>query len=885
MPATRPDITLAGVEYRLDHRAPEILGRPPFRRWSRSPFSGRTDVTGRPGSQNFYPELLRWEMTNFSGEGQTVLNGSDDRSATRFFESEGLNFRTPGQFELNKSILVQQPQATSTATTTEGSDLTAESGTITDSGTDTRLNSLTTVAETANHAPGAVAVQVEYHLYKEAQQLTTINGSALVELRGPTTDVGTTIKLYKGAQVQSANFTGLTAGVPVEVALTFKMATAHTQWLARMSIKDRTNSNNIKTVASRLLIGDSTSSRTDSIVFTPVAGRTYGVRFDGETSDAASPVILETVTYSHADTPTTVTVTAFNETTQASVRSRDVQVTSTTTAKVVSQTFTGAAATNYRYKVTYDAGNQRPYVDKIVQTVATAANFTFDMMELGQDGGVWLTGHRAATASQSWRYSFVSEVWEAGEALNASTTTDETIYAMAHTDQFEYALTSGGDILRFNFTADATHTAAISNACAIAVAQGRLFVLAQDTTAGVVVATYPLDSGAPATQTATVTVGTLKPTAETTLRQQMCGTPTGARFFVNYSDVYAVVYEVDSSGTTLVSREVANMDVGTRLTAIAYSQGYTFLTGQALAEAGETAVSALWAIPPNGNVAERIGEFRDDIAEAPVYIQPYLNDLWVLQGAHIWRYSLRSGGLFHEYELSPTTPGNARALAVVRGHLFALYSDEGTYVAGSVSTYRQSSVTDGNTYTSSIYDYDLPGVLKELREITVLTDEMPTATSLKVEVQIDQDGTWSEVGSSSSGSKHVFGISAADITPTFQTLQVRVTLSSRTGVNTPTVKGVVATAWTAEDEEFFSLILRLDDEDSFDHPNNVQRTGESISSSLWAAKAAKAPVTLTDHKAAQSYLVRIEDIDDQRDAMPSGGSTGEGRVAVTCRVL
>lgn len=882
-------VTIGGIDVRVDLKAPEVLGRSPFRHWTRSPFTGRSDITGRPGSQNFYPDLLRLELTDFVGEGQVVLRGSDPDSAKRFYQSEGLNMRVPGQFSLNRSAVVQAPQAdTSSASTTEGSDMTAESGTITDTGTDTRLNSTTTVAETGNHAPGAVAVEANFHLYKEAQQLTSINGSSLVEVKDPTFVSGSTLRMRKDSVARTANLS-LTAAIPHEVQFFLHTSFSHYPygWGATVFIRDVTADPD-DTVASKdvkITNTSAPSAASVTLTFTPKAGRSYrafirSVPPSSVRLASTDYLAVNTVQYGQSDEPTTVTLTAWNETDSTTAATKTVQLSSTTSAMVASLTYNGTAAKNYRYKVTYDSGRQRPLVDKISAYVGAAAQFTFDAMHLGQGGNVWVAGSRSATDAQLWFYDFTDEHWDAGPALNASTTSGESIISLAHTDQFEYALTSGGDILRATTAADTTHTAAISNAVAIAVAQDRLFVLTEDATAGTIVYTYPLDSGAPATSLASVTIGTAKPTLDQSYRQRMVGTPTGARFFTNYSDVHTVIYEVDSSGTVLTSRQVAILDPGAKATAIAYSNGVTFVGGQFLAETGETPLSALWVIEQNG-VPRRIGEFRDGNPNAPIAMQPYQNDLWVLQGNRVWRYSLSTGGVFLEYQHNPTTQANAKGLAIVRGHQFALYSDEGVFTAGSESTYRQASVANGNSYTSSTYDFDLPGIDKELDSLTILTDEMPSATAIQVEMQTNQSGTWTVLGSSTQGSKHTFRATSTELNPIFQTIQVRVTCTSQTGANTPTVKGVVVLAWTAEEEEFFDLVLRTDHEDSSDHVSGSQRSATTIARQLWAIKQSRRPVEFTEHFDGLSYLVRVEEVDDQRDV----GDTAEGRAIVRLRVL
>jgi len=884
--ANAPDVSIGDLDFRLDQESPAILQRPPMRHWVRSPFTGRSDITGRPGSQNFYPDLMRWEMTDFAGEGQVVLHGGDSGSVQRFYASEGLNARVPGQLSLNKSTLAQQPQATTSSATTEGNAMVNEVGTYTVvNTTDARINLVNDIIRTANHAAGAVAAQANFHLYKEAQQLTTINGSVLVELIEPTKVSGTTLQMRRNSFARTANLASLTAGSTYEVQFFLHDGGTAAGEDAVIAIRDYTDPQNPTVVTNKAVSFTNTSApsaATATLTFVPKSGHNYraAVRrtaiFGGSVN---SYLVVDSIQYGLTVAPTVVECYVYNETDTTVTATKTVTVSSTATALLCSIPFVGVAAKNYRYKVKSISGPQRPVLDKVEAFVGAAANFTFDALELGQGGKVWLVGSRSATDAQTWTYDFVNEDWDVQQAINSTATAGETCYALAHTDQFEYALMSGGRVFRFDTAADATHTAVVTDAVSIAVAQDRLFVLREGTSTGLVVETYGLDTGAPAAMLATTTIGTAKPFIESGLRQRMCGTPTGARFFVNYSDVHTVVYEVDSSGTVLTYRQVGILDPGAKATAIAYSAGHTFITGQFIAEVEEAPVSALWVIEPNGG-PRRIGEFRDGNVNAPVFIQPYQNDVWIIQGDRMWRYSLTTGGLYLEYQMTPTTQANARALAVLRGHTFAVYSNEGVFVTGSLAQYRQASVTNGNTYTSSTYDYDLPGVLKMLDSLQVLTDQLPSATSIQVEIQKDQSGTWDIVGSESAGSKHFFRISGTSIVPTFQTLQVRVTLSSATGVNTPTVKGIVASAWTAEEEEFIDLVLRIDHEDSSDHPAGHQRDATSISQQLWSLKKALLPVTFTDHYDSISYLVRIEDMDDQRD-----NDRGEGRANVRLRVL
>jgi hypothetical protein len=183
-----PAVKLGDILCILDKNAPQEIQRPMHRHQFRPIFRQGIDITGKPGSQNLREDRLLWHITDWGGgEGQVVLQNDDDASARRFFRSEGLNARTAGQLELNRSIVQNNPQdATGGSTdTSEGSAWTAITGSITDTGTDTRLDSLTTVAQSVAWTPGAGQVQAKFHLYKEAAQTTTVEGSGFSKLGGP----------------------------------------------------------------------------------------------------------------------------------------------------------------------------------------------------------------------------------------------------------------------------------------------------------------------------------------------------------------------------------------------------------------------------------------------------------------------------------------------------------------------------------------------------------------------------------------------------------------------------------------------------------------------------------------------------------------------------
>jgi hypothetical protein len=386
----------------------------------------------------------------------------------------------------------------------------------------------------------------------------------------------------------------------------------------------------------------------------------------------------------------------------------------------------------------------------------------------------------------------------------------------------------------------------------------------------------------------TITSGIKTP--DTNLRQRMCASPTGARFFVNYGDATSRIYEVDASGETLTYRQLADLGHGVKAHAIAYEGGLTWIAGQYTAESDQTPKTALWFIDANG-VLERDTFFRFDSpdSDAAIALVPYQTDVWVLQGEHIWRRSLARGGLYHEYELQPLTASEARGLAVSAGRVWALYEDE-VWVAGTESTYRQSSVDGGSSLVTSINDLGLPGVTKSLLSIKVLTKELPTGAQVVVEYQKDGSGTWVTAGTHEDGSATTFLVATSVNPVTFNALQLRVTLVSTNGTATPTLLGLVVTSRASEREEYWDLVLRTEDIDSSDLPlgkegksllGNGNRRAQHLIN-LWRTAA---PATLRDGYASgvngdvTDHIVTIEDFRDERTKV------GEGRVVVTLKAV
>jgi hypothetical protein len=458
-----------------------------------------------------------------------------------------------------------------------------------------------------------------------------------------------------------------------------------------------------------------------------------------------------------------------------------------------------------------------------------------------------------------------------------------------------------GEIAVFTGSAEDDYTDDRSGVKDITICQNRIWILQERNPEGLDIYAFPVDqdvsggeltSGSTGYSTADVS-SYAKEANTVTYAQLMCPTNSGPRFFANLANVQPIIFQVNQATGSNVVTEWAHLPFGTVATAIAHVSGTTFVAGQFTAESDEIPRTALWAIDEN-QVVTRVATFRDDdpLDMHITSMQAWQNNLWIQQGQYVWRYSLQTGGLFLEYELAPETPSYAFGLAVMQGRTWSMFrrasstNQQGTvHVTGTVSSYRQVTVEGGCSYTSSIYDYKMPGVKKMLRRIQVVTDDLPSGTSVVVEYQKDQDGTWTTAGTHDSGSDTTLVISDASALVEFRTLQTRVTLVSEDGTATPTLKAVIVESLPSEYEEFFDLMVLVEDEDGSFHVPGEQRTGGDIAQDIFGLWRQGSPVTFVDAYANSApgnnpeYLVRIEDVDGSNDEI------GEGRLSVRLRVL
>lgn len=918
-------VELAGVPFRLDEAYEQITGRRCYIHGGRSIFADRVDIQGLSG-KTLRSDKLVWYTTRFDGEGQVVLDNSDDRSADLFYRSEGLDLKTPGEARLNKSTLAKTVTSSPGGTTTYqgAADFADITGTSSTSGTDRRL-SITgdVIGTTANFAPGATSSEAIFYLYREslADYGTTIEGTSFVKSSGDVYYSGTDVLFRGGGEVRTTNITGLSSEQRVEFFLYSPDIAASDRGVdMTVLIGELAGGGDLRIVARKsVFVTDSSSPATANAVLTfdPAANRNY--RFIVSSSPVGSVAnelarkVVDKVIYGKEYSENRAKLTVYNQTGGAVYTTKTVTVNTTTAGKIAgSIVWSAAAATNYRFRVERVEGNQRIWVDKVEATALAANAWTLDCLDLGlqttissvNEARVWMAGHRSGANSVAWLYDRTNERWgttagAAGEAVTfndgAATTTNATCLAMAHSDSLEYFLLNNNEVYtstnagvddRYAYFSGASRTLV-----GMTVAQGRLILLAEDSSA-IRIYSLPLDgaatpydlTGAPTATIRIVDLDAGVKTASGALRQRMCSTPTGARFLVNWGDVTSKIYEVDGSGTTLTVRELADLGHGVQATCIAYEGGITFVGGRyfgddTASDTDKKPRSALWAIDQNG-VLQRIGFFRRDNPNVnrPQFLVPYQQDLYILQGPYVWRYSLVTGGLTLEYEMEPITASAHRALSVLFGRIISLYTEE-SFVTGSDGTYRTASVADGNTITTSITDMGYPTAIKALEKITVLTDEMDSDTQITLEYQIDQDGTWNTAGSVLNGTRETFYVDDT----AFSTIQLRATLSSLTGTNTPVLRALAVEASASEQEEYFDLVLLCEDEDSSYRIANHHDQGSDKAASVIQAWRTGKPTTFIDaynHGDSQdAYSVVIGDLRDERN------SVGEGRVVMTLRVI
>lgn len=422
-------VEIGGVGYKLDEAYERITGRRCYVHGGRSIFAPRTDITGLPGSQNLREDILAWAITDWEGEGQVVLRREDPDSARRFYRSEGLNFRVPGQVTLNKSILADSVKTTASSSTVQGSAFTDVVGTSTTSGTDRTLVAINDqIGDPTGITPGAINVTVEFHIYREtfASTMTTIQGSSFQERSGDTATSGTDIILRTNGRAWTAKLDTddelPTEGVPVRVDFyAFIGAPTDTFYStsARFQVIDVTAED--KAVASTNKEVERTTAPTDpnvTLFFVPLTGHSYRLHVHYLDAPGGGRLHVDKVDYGPVESENVAQVEIYNSTDGTTKALEQVTINSTSTTdtknKAARLSFRGVAGKTYKARVSRIEGYQKLVVDKVVYDQLAAADWEVDCLDFGIEQNIFAAAHSATATTNSavFKYDNVNDEWD-----------------------------------------------------------------------------------------------------------------------------------------------------------------------------------------------------------------------------------------------------------------------------------------------------------------------------------------------------------------------------------------------------------------------------------------------------------------------------------------
>jgi hypothetical protein len=923
----------------------------PFRRWTQLPSQVQLagQFTGGQGEGDLSDDLV-WAIDNFDGEGQKVLDVGSPDLVRRFYKSEGLDFRTKGEFKLNRSTtLTRPPTATLPSPTVyQGeADFSTLAGSTTGGAgtydTDRSMDAVESSAKLASGitpgttAGGTVEVRADFFAYAQdswgSASITTVQGSSFAVLipntygvasgsdfKSVTHNQSQGVGLYRHSTAIAAKktITGLTAGQLYSLR-SYAYGTVAT-WMteAQLSIHNDSEFGALNTYVSDKRILPTSTAVNATLTFVAPPSGTVVVKYVANhvsydsSATSSNYVYLDKIEYALGNPAganqatisvynTTDSLVTVSQTVNINATAQGVQVASLTWQAVNGKTY------EYRFKRNTPASSFSVsqssvlWLDKVNSYVLSAAGVTVDCdtIHLGLGGAVWGSATVGSTFV-TWTYDFSTREWTKRNTVTPAATGTR---AVETTDQYEYFLV-GTSVHRQTTGADsAIITGLGTGPVGMAIAQDRIFILREDTTNGVDVDVYGMGGG---TVLSTSGVQTAGISPDTTLRQRMCGTPTGARFFINHAGVNCSIWETDASGEVAATTQLASLPTGFKATAIAYSDGLTFIAGQMTVETGSIGKSAMWVIDQDADISFA-GFMRPSelLATPPSAIQVWENDVYVLEGGkRVWRYNLLRGGFFLEYELTPYDSTKSRGLAVMADHLFVAYAGAGggVFVSGSVldsagtsAAYRPSGGSASNQFVSSQYNMGIPFGSKILNSIDLITAKMDPDCSVRVEYQVDESGTWVTIGTALPGaSSYSFPAPTGTSTVSFRFLQVRATLTSDTGTYTPIVKAIVIRARPSPNgvngsgggsKDYIDVIVRCDDYDAADHPAGDTSRGHDRRQALYTMYNQGQRITLWDGYSSKrpgenvSYLVQIVALDDRRTKL------AESSCMVRCQIL
>ncbi len=501
------------------------------------------------------------------------------------------------------------------------------------------------------------------------------------------------------------------------------------------------------------------------------------------------------------------------------------------------------------------------------------------LVSLGTGNDVWAY-HFDGTNTDIYRWNFSTNAFSqvlanafAGE-VGSGTNTDKYNYVANRESATAYSIWQHDAAAATKYTA--THTF-----CAgIAFAADRLYALFDD---GLYEITPDLTTGLPLAKDSAdfQRVATFKFTWSTQtadFRQLVTSVGNGVRFLTVPDGGAPTVWEY-SQGATQRRWPVPS---GFQPSCI-FHYGVTFIGGrftQRVTSGPPKTRAALLFIDGNDQLRFLTYlRYEDPADEHVAYMAADGAFVYALQGNRLWVYDFTTGGITLDSTVGASSPSNTRSVVVMDTKKWVAIEGQGVSVSAN------SYPTSVQYLYSPIWDFGVSDRDKTLTEIQVVTAALPSNTSVQVDYQVNENGTWTSAGAAStSGSTHTWDLISSTQTVTFRTIQWRVGIRSTTGgANTPEVRSVSVKAFVNDYTEQFILTLALDDDER--SRGGRARTGRDKARDLLTLVQDRTAVQFRDH-----YASRVEGDTDTytvvvTDPIVELDSDGQGRARVTLKVV
>lgn len=289
------------------------------------------------------------------------------------------------------------------------------------------------------------------------------------------------------------------------------------------------------------------------------------------------------------------------------------------------------------------------------------------------------------------------------------------------------------------------------------------------------------------------------------------------------SDVGPVWYQVLDNGQTFVW-EYNEADATTTRTgkllvdqatpySIFWANGFTFVAfryAMTHSQAGDA-----YVYYQRGAQKGVVGPFRSSTGTTAARVVQLCgiigNDLVVFFDGVVWAYNLTSGGIY-PLAVSDTSNSNNVYDGITWGSLVFLANHDNQAEVELLRT-KQYSTTSA-TWESGRYDYGYEGTKKVLLDVTVVTEPLPTNTTITCAVAAN-GGSYSALTGTFTGdgstTKYTWTASDGDASITGEDFEIRLTLTTTTVTSTPTIRSVSSRVTAGSKQRAWDLLLEAGD--------------------------------------------------------------------------